>query len=393
MGNQLKKKGKDKKTEKITKNDSKKEKKEKEEIEEQEEKEEEIPENERIKEEDYPDAKFLKEEKSLSKVNLMEINRQTHTLEKGIKDPIVSIITHPNFIDSVIIATKQGKIKLFTNITQYHSKNDNEFILYDFKNETSSLILLKKNDNKICVGSEGCLSILIIKSEKKANLDIILNNNKIKEPALLEQENGNIISAGLPIILWKKKGNNYNEDNNIIQNDLECNFINILEFPEINTILVTQENTHLIYYLRYKDTGLELIKKIEDVPSIGYKNSAQKLSNNFMILIGKFRFNVIDALNGEVCNDYPGIDRAAIINLTEYEDDTENIWVISEYQGAFFEFYTQQGNDLVYLDRVKLKEKKKISWKNTLVKINKECFAAVNWHGEIIAFKMELKKK
>ncbi len=380
MGNQLKKKGKEKKT----KNDSKNVKK----------KEEEIPGNERIKEEDYPDAKFLKEEKSLSKVNLVEINRQTHTLEKGIKDPIVSVITHPNFIDSVIIATKQGKIKLFTNISQYHSKNDNEFILYDFKKETSSLILLKKNNNKICVGSEGCLSILIIESEKTANLDTILKNYKIKEPALLEQENGNIISAGLPIILWKKNLNDYKESN-IIINDLECNFINILEFPEIKKILVTQENTHLIYYLQYKDnnSGLELIKKIEDIASIGYKNSAQKLSNNFMILIGKFRFNVIDALNGEVCNDYPGIDRAAIINLTEYEDDTENIWVISEYQGEFFEFYTQQGNDLVFLDRVNLKESKKISWKNTLVKINKECFVAVNWHGEIIAFKMNLSKK
>lgn len=380
MGNQLKKKGKEKKT----KNDSKNVK----------EKEEEIPGNERIKEEDYPNAKFLKEEKSLSKVNLVEINRQTHTLEKGIKDPIVSVITHPNFIDSVIIATKQGKIKLFTNISQYHSKNDNEFILYDFKKETSSLILLKKNNNKICVGSEGCLSILIIESEKTANLDTILKNNKIKEPALLEQENGNIISAGLPIILWKKNLNDYKESN-IIINDLECNFINILEFPEIKKILVTQENTHLIYYLQYKDnnSGLELIKKIEDIASIGYKNSAQKLSNNFMILIGKFRFNVIDALNGEVCNDYPGIDRAAIINLTEYEDDTENIWVISEYQGEFFEFYTQQGNDLVFLDRVNLKESKKISWKNTLVKINKECFVAVNWHGEIIAFKMNLSKK
>lgn len=380
MGNQLKKKGKEKKT----KNDSKNVK----------EKEEEIPGNERIKEEDYPNAKFLKEEKSLSKVNLVEINRQTHTLEKGIKDPIVSVITHPNFIDSVIIATKQGKIKLFTNISQYHSKNDNEFILYDFKKETSSLILLKKNNNKICVGSEGCLSILIIESKKTANLDTILKNNKIKEPALLEQENGNIISAGLPIILWKKNLNDYKESN-IIKNDLECNFINILEFPEIKKILVTQENTHLIYYLQYKDnnSGLELIKKIEDIASIGYKNSAQKLSNNFMILIGKFRFNVIDALNGEVCNDYPGIDRAAIINLTEYEDDTENIWVISEYQGEFFEFYTQQGNDLVFLDRVNLKESKKISWKNTLVKINKECFVAVNWHGEIIAFKMNLSKK
>ena len=380
MGNQLKKKGKEKKT----KNDSKNVK----------EKEEEIPGNERIKEEDYPNAKFLKEEKSLSKVNLVEINRQTHTLEKGIKDPIVSVITHPNFIDSVIIATKQGKIKLFTNISQYHSKNDNEFILYDFKKETSSLILLKKNNNKICVGSEGCLSILIIESKKTANLDTILKNNKIKEPALLEQENGNIISAGLPIILWKKNLNDYKESN-IIINDLECNFINILEFPEIKKILVTQENTHLIYYLQYKDnnSGLELIKKIEDIASIGYKNSAQKLSNNFMILIGKFRFNVIDALNGEVCNDYPGIDRAAIINLTEYEDDTENIWVISEYQGEFFEFYTQQGNDLVFLDRVNLKESKKISWKNTLVKINKECFVAVNWHGEIIAFKMNLSKK
>ena len=380
MGNQLKKKGKEKKT----KNDSKNVK----------EKEEEIPGNERIKEEDYPNAKFLFFEKSLSKVNLVEINRQTHTLEKGIKDPIVSVITHPNFIDSVIIATKQGKIKLFTNITRYHSKNDNEFILYDFKKETSSLILLKKNNNKICVGSEGCLSILIIESEKTANLDTILKNYKIKEPALLEQENGNIISAGLPIILWKKNLNDYKESN-IIKNDLECNFINILEFPEIKKILVTQENTHLIYYLQYKDnnSGLELIKKIEDIASIGYKNSAQKLSNNFMILIGKFRFNVIDALNGEVCNDYPGIDRAAIINLTEYEDDTENIWVISEYQGEFFEFYTQQGNDLVFLDRVNLKESKKISWKNTLVKINKECFVAVNWHGEIIAFKMNLSKK
>ena len=198
----------------------------------------------------------------------------------------------------------------------------------------------------------------------------------------------------MPIILWKKNLNDYKESN-IIENDLECNFINILEFPEIKKILVTQENTHLIYYLQYKDnnSGLELIKKIEDIASIGYKNSAQKLSNNFMILIGKFRFNVIDALNGEVCNDYPGIDRAAIINLTEYEDDTENIWVISEYQGEFFEFYTQQGNDLVFLDRVNLKESKKISWKNTLVKINKECFVAVNWHGEIIAFKMNLSKK
>ena len=120
------------------------------------------------------------------------------------------------------------------------------------------------------------------------------------------------------------------------------------------------------------------------------RNIIEGLSDNYMILVGKFDLKVIDSINGEVCCVYPGIDRGAIINLTENYDDSGDLWVVSEYQGYFFEFYKQEGNDLIYCDKFNFDYNRRLKWNNTLVKINKECFALTNWYGEIFVFKYDI---
>ena len=69
--------------------------------------------------------------------------------------------------------------------------------------------------------------------------------------------------------------------------------------------------------MKYNKTKIELIKKIENCPSIWYKGSAQKISDYYMLLVGKFELNVIDASNGEVANKYLGIDRGTLLNMKQ----------------------------------------------------------------------------
>jgi len=141
---------------------------------------------------------------------------------------------------------------------------------------------------------------------------------------------------------------------------------------------------------KYKGRALELIKKISDCPSIWYKGSAQKLSDFFMLLIGKFGLNVIDAENGEVCNKYPGIDKGTLLNLTQRYDGND-IWIITDFHGEYFEFYAQEGNDLIYLDKIELDGENEINYDNKLARINNECFVAVNKNGEIFVFNVNIK--
>ena len=60
-----------------------------------------------------------------------------------------------------------------------------------------------------------------------------------------------------------------------------------------------------------------MIKQKEKIPSIWYKGSAQNLSNNAMILIGKFEMDSINPTNGEINSRYPGIDRGTLLNFRE----------------------------------------------------------------------------
>ena len=104
-------------------------------------------------------------------------------------------------------------------------------------------------------------------------------------------------------------------------------------------------------------------------------------------MVGKFELNAIDGTNGEIANRYPGIDKGALLNLTQ-SDSEDNVWLLTDFLGNYIEFYTQEGSDLVFLDKVMLEDYMKISWANQLVRINKECFVAINHNGGIFAFKM-----
>ena len=80
-----------------------------------------------------------------------------------------------------------------------------------------------------------------------------------------------------------------------------------------------------------------------------------------------------------------------MLNLTQ-SDSEDNVWLLTDFLGNYIEFYTQEGSDLVFLDKVMLEDYMKISWANQLVRINKECFVAINHNGGIFAFKMNFKE-
>ena len=317
------------------------------------------------------------------------LNKQKHSAEK---DPIEEIIIHPKFENSIIIAIKSGKIKLYKDINK---EKFIEKILYDVKERIFTMILLKKNNNNIAVGLLNKILILSFSTKDLNKLELKSklkdSDNSLKEVNLLELENSNIISAGEPIIYWLKTNDQYNKSKDNIINNKGERFINLVEFSEINTILATQEKTHEIYLIKYSKEKIELIKIIEDTSSIWYKGSAKKLSDYFMLMIGKFALNVIDVLNGEVCNKYPGIDKGTLLNLTQRDYEENNIWIITDFFGQYFEFYKQEGNDLIFIDKIELENDNEIKWNNKLVRINNECFVAVNNYGEIFIFNVDIK--
>ena len=334
------------------------------------------------------DTFIIDEYESYDVIDLKLLNRLNHSLKK---DPIEEIMIHPKFTNSIILASRSGKIKLFQDINK-NEKNKKELILFDANDRIYSMILLKNNNNNICVGLSNKILIL---SFDKNNLLVIEqeltdSDNHLKEVNVLELTNSNIISAGEDLFYWVKNNEKYNKSQDIIKNQKGCKYINLVEFEEYNTIFATQENTHEIYFIKYDKEKIELIKKIEQCPSIWYKGSAQKLSDHFMLLVGKFGLNVLDASNGEVTNRYIGIDRGTLLNITT-DETKDNIWIVTDYYGKYFEFYRQEGNDLIILKKEELDEKEEIKWKNRLVKINNECFVAVNYYGDIFVFNMKLK--
>ena len=375
MGNNLKK---NKKNSKKEYNENKREKKvPKKKIEKQENDDDLIKNN--------PGALVIEEDLPSGKVDLKLLNKQYHSIEK---DPIEEIMVHPKFKNSIIIATREGKIKLYSNITDSNT-NYKEKILYDTKERIFSMILLKKNDGNIGISLFNKILILVFNQEEKLGKQQELKDC-MKEVSLLELENSNLISAGDQFIYWKKVDKKYKKIKYTIPNDKGARFINLVDFPEFNTIIATQENTHEIYLIKYDKEKIELIKKIEDCSSIWYKGSAQKLSDFFMLLVGKFGLNVIDAENGEVCNKYPGIDKGTLLNLTQRCDEND-IWIVTDFHGEYFEFYAQEGNDLIFLDKIELDGENEINYDNKLVRINNECFVAVNKNGEIFVFNVNIK--
>ena len=339
--------------------------------------------------EKYPNAIHLKDEKSAGKIKLSLLNKHYHS-EKT--DPIEDILVHPKFTNSIIISTRSGKIKLYTDITSTDNNfNSNEKILFDAQERIFSMIVLKHLNNDICISLANKILILSFNEQNvlEKNLELIDSSKKMKEATLIELANGNIISAGGCIMYWTKNNMEYNNSDYIIEDDIGCRFINIVEFPMLNTVIITQQDTHLIYFIKYDKRNIELIKKIEDVPSIWYRQSAKRVTSNYMIMVGKFELNAIDGTNGEIVNKYPGIDKGSMLNLTQSNSE-DDIWILTDFYGNYFEFYIQEGSDFVLLDKIELEENMKISWDNQLARINKECFVAVNHYGGIFVFKAEL---
>ena len=340
----------------------------------------------------YPDAIIIEDLISSDKIKLNLLNKRNHSTEK---DPIEEIMVHPKFKNSFIIASKSGKIKLYSlTEIELNKGNFKETLLYEAKERIYSMILLKKNNNNIAIGLSDKILILSLNDEEGDRLvmESELGNykNSLEDVKLLELENSNIISAGESFIYWINTNGQYNKDEDVILNKKGTRFINLVEFSEFNTIFATQEKTHEIYFMKYDKEKITLIKIIEDCSSIWYKGSAQKLSDYFMIMVGKFGLNVLDGENGEVCNNYPGIDKGTLLNLTQSKIDDNNIWIITDFNGKYFEFYQQEGNDLVFIDKIELEGESEIKWNNKLVRINNECFVAGNQNGDIFVFSVNI---
>ena len=78
-----------------------------------------------------------------------------------------------------------------------------------------------------------------------------------------------------------------------------------------------------------------------------------------------------------------------MLNLTQNKSE-DDIWILTDFYGKYLEFYIQEGSDFVLLDKIILEKNMEIAWYNQLVRINKECFVAVNYYGGIFVFKAEL---
>ena len=337
---------------------------------------------------EQPDIVLTVGKNECSKLTLKLINQYYHSSNS---DAIEEAFIYPNFENSVVIACRSGSIKVVEDILS--SKNQNNFSnirkLYDSTNRIYSCILLKQNQNRLCLGLENKITILEL-NDKQTSLNekrSITCQNEGPIFTLLELENGNIVSAGKNIILWKKDKDDYSKASNVIPLE-NSRVINLVEFPLFNTIIATQENTHKIFLLKNEENSIKLLKQKENVPSIWYKGSAQYSSKNCMLLIGKFELNAIDAFNGEVCSRYPGMDRGTLLNLTQKYKEND-FWVVSDFMGNYLEFYDQDGNDFIYFDKWEFGDKEKIGWGNRLIRINDEVFIAINRYGKISVFQIQ----
>ena len=310
----------------------------------------------------------------------------------NINCPIEDIIVFPNLEETIIIGCRSGKIVEMNNIIS-STDNIDSLDLFNCNKRLYSLILLKENNNKICVGLENEIIIFTLNISKSHVLQKDKEINVESEgpiSSLLELSNGNLLSGGKNITLWKKESSTeYTKVNNIpVDSTNNSKIINLVEFPFFNTIIATQENTHKIFLIKNEETSISLVKTIEDVSSVSNKGSAKMLSKNALILSGKFALNAIDSSNGDVVSKYPGIDRGSLVKL--YGDDDNGFWVVSNFMGRHFEFYEQEGNDLIYLGK---NNKKEIGWGNGLVRINDQCFVAFNHYGNIFVFKVDYTNK
>ena len=342
------------------------------------------------KENSKKDVVMLNIGKSVStKLSLKLVNQFYHTSNS---DAIEAAIVHPDFNNAIFIACSSGNIKLVNDVCSSKIKKNFSNIknLYNFSKNIYSFILLKKNGNQLCVGLDQNIAILELNNKKKFDLKINLEC-KDEGPiySLLELENGNIVSAGKNIILWKKiSTTEYNKTDSIIRVE-DSKIINLVEFPFFKTILATQENTHNLYLLKNEGDSISFLRKNENVPSIWCKGSGQYCSKNCMLLVTKFEINVIDAANGEIGSSYPCVDRGTLLNLTQkYEEN--DFWIVSDFMGTYLEFYEQEGNDLIYFDKWEFDDNETIGWGNKLVRINDQTFVVINHFGKMFIF--EIKK-
>ena len=332
-----------------------------------------------------PNKNLVKPKYIPEKLNLKLIKK----LDKISKDIIEEAISYPNEKNAIILACRSGNIVKVSNLISPPENSSSIKILFKFSKRIFSLILLNKNNKNLCVGLNNEIAILKINLDNKEDLkkeEFLSCEGEEGINSLLELQNGNIISAGKNIILWQLiSSKEYNKVNSI---PIGFNrIINIIEFPNINTILATQEESHIIFLLKNEGNSINLIQKKEKVPSIWYKGSAENLSKNAMILVGKFELNVIDPKNGEINSRYPGIDRGTLLNLSQNYKEND-FWIVSDFMGRYFEFYQQEGNDLLYFERYELEENEEIGWGNRLVKVNDEYFASVNHYGDVFIFQI-----
>ena len=331
------------------------------------------------------EIKEILEKPKNTQIKLNLINTQDHS---AVDDKIEEVFTIPDLPNTIIIGCRAGDIKEISEVSTFHQLHDfsNILTLYSFSKRLYSLILLNKT-TKLCAGLQNEIVILQLKLKdmhklEKENEYILKSEGPIH--SLLELKNGNIISAGSNIILWQKNSSlNYEQVKSISIGN--SRIINLVEFPDYNTIIATQENTHILYLLKNNGNSIDLIQNVENVPSIWYKGSAQYLSKNAMLLVGKFELNAIDSQNGVVISRYPGIDKGTLLKIKLQGKD---FWIVSDFYGKYFEFYEQEDNDLLFYEKVELEDNEIYKWGHKLVKINDEIFAATNHYGRFFVYQI-----
>ena len=63
--------------------------------------------------------------------------------------------------------------------------------------------------------------------------------------------------------------------------------------------------------------------------------------------------------------------------------------IVSDFLGKNFEFYKQEGNDLIFYDKIELEEKDEIKMGNRLYKLKDNYFVAINHNGDIFVFNIK----